>query len=494
MKKYLLKKNGGFALVQVLVFASIGVLLVGGLTNWAGANIKAARQAVSSERAFQVAEAGIEYYRWHLAHAKTDFKDGHASSSASYIHDYFDKDGNKVGTFELFITPPLVGSTVVKIVSTGRVVENANVKRSIEAILAVPSLAKYAIVANDTMRFGEGTEVFGPLHSNGGIRFDGLAHNIVTSAKDHYNDPDHNGNDEFGVHTHMNINGSGSSESFRSDEAPGHVVNPRPDVFMSGRQFPVPAVDWAGFTSDLSQMKTDAISGGKKLASSGSQGYNIVLKTNDTFDLYKVTSVKAAPNHCNKDNKVDGQDGWASWTIKNQTLLGNYPLPANGLIFAEDNVWVEGQINTARVTIAAGTFPESASTYKSITINKDIKYTNHDGRDVIALVAQNNINVGLESEDNLEIDAALVAKNGRVGRYYYGSNCDDYADRDTITLFGMLASNDRYGFAYSNGGTVTSGYETRIINYDGNLLYGPPPSFPLTSDQYQTISWREIRN
>ncbi|MDQ5893346.1 MAG: hypothetical protein QG640_358, partial [Patescibacteria group bacterium] len=33
----------------------------------------------------------------------------------------------------------------------------------------------------------------------------------------------------------------------------------------------------------------------------------------------------------------------------------------------------------------------------------------------------------------------------------------------------------------------------RNIIYDGNLLYAPPPSFPLTSDQYTTLSWEEIR-
>ena len=52
----------------------------------------------------------------------------------------------------------------------------------------------------------------------------------------------------------------------------------------------------------------------------------------------------------------------------------------------------------------------------------------------------------------------------------------------------MIGTNLRYGFAYTDG----TGYVTRNITYDGNLLYGPPPSFPLTSDQYTTISWREL--
>jgi hypothetical protein len=57
-----------------------------------------------------------------------------------------------------------------------------------------------------------------------------------------------------------------------------------------------------------------------------------------------------------------------------------------------------------------------------------------------------------------------------------------------ITLYGMIATNLRYGFAYTDG----TGYADRIIIYDSNLLYSPPPSFPLTSDKYTTISWEEI--
>jgi hypothetical protein len=53
----------------------------------------------------------------------------------------------------------------------------------------------------------------------------------------------------------------------------------------------------------------------------------------------------------------------------------------------------------------------------------------------------------------------------------------------------MIATNTRYGFAY----TDNTGYTTRNINYDGNLLYAPPPSFPLTSNQYSTISWEEVQ-
>ena len=158
---------------------------------------------------------------------------------------------------------------------------------------------------------------------------------------------------------------------------------------------------------------------------------------------------------------------------------------------------MDGAINTARLTIAAGTFPINTSN-RSITVNNNLTYTNFDGRDVLALIAQNNVNVGFDSQNTLTIDAALVAQNGRVGRYYYDGTCSNghgsagaSSTRATLNLDGMIATDLRYGFAY--GSPVVSGYTTRNLTYDSNLLYGPPPSFPLSSSQYSTISWSLLK-
>ncbi|MAZ40635.1 hypothetical protein CL654_00750 [bacterium] len=479
------KKEKGFALAGVLVFGFIGALLVAGIVSWAGTNIKSARRDVLREQALQVAEAGIEYYRWHLAHDKTDYQDG-TGGPGPYVHDFLDKEGTKIGEFSLDITPPATGTTIVIIESTGTILEDPNVERTIEATLAIPSIARFSVVANDVIRFGEGTETFGPIHSNEGIRFDGLAHNIVSSAVAEYNDPDHGGQFgpmEFGVHTHVTP----------VDPEPPASVPLRPDVFEAGRTFPVPAVDFDGFTNDLSNLKTEAQSDGLYFADSSALGYNIVLKTDDTLDLYRVDTTFPPPsNGCNNP----GQNDWGVWSVGTQTLLGNYPFPSNGIVFVEDDLWVEGQIDSARISLAAARFPENPGNYANISFTNDILYTNYDGTDVIGLFSQNDINAGLTSADILRIDAALIAQNGRVGRYYYrpqqGGNprCTPYDDRDTITLYGMIATSERYGFAYTDG----NGYDTRNIIYDANLLYGPPPLFPLSTDQYETISWREVVN
>ena len=482
-KKYV---NQGQILIQALVFGSISVVIIGGLVSWAGVNIKASRLAVYREQAVQIAESGVDYYRWHLAHAQNDYQDG-TGTTTPYIHPFYDKDGNQIGTFTLEITPPQTGFTIVTIKSTGKVLAEPTVSRVVVAKLAIPSLAKFAVVANDNMRFGEGTEVFGPIHSNGGIRFDGIAHNVISSSRSSYDDTDHSGANEFGVHTHVTAPpGSVVNDSFRSAEAPPSAVPNRTDILESGRQFPVPAVDFVGLTTDLASIKTKAQASGRYISSSGTLGYHIVFKTDDTFDLYRVTQLQTSGSGCSNDAS---QTGWGSWSIKSsggQTLVGNYTFPSNGLIFVEDNVWVDGQINGARLTLAAGKFPDNATTRPSITVNANLLYTLYDGTDVLSLISQGDVNVGQYSANDLRIDAALIAQNGRTGRYYYSSSCSNNS-RNSLTLYGMIASNIRYGFAYTDG----TGYDTRNIMYDANLLYGPPPSFPLTSDQYQIISWDE---
>jgi hypothetical protein len=473
----ILKNTEGMSMPLVLVFGFAALTILSGIAGWGVNNLKAARQTVQREIAFQIAESGIEYYRWHLAHAPSDYQDG-TGQPGPYIHDFFNKSNNKIGEFSLTIDEPAIGSSLVTVTSSGTSGKDFHGVRTISSLFAKPSLAKYSVTANEAIRFGEGTEVYGPLHSNGGIRFDGIAHNLVTSAVANYDDPDHSGGNEFGVHTHY----------LTTDPLPPNNVPSRTDVFMAGRQFPVPAVDFNGLTADISQMKTDAQNDGFYLSGSGALGYHLVLKTNDSFDLYKVNSLKAPPSFlCSGGSET----GWGIWSINNETFIENYPLPNNGIIYLEDDIFVDGQINTARATIVAAIFPDNISLRKNIIINKDLLYTNYDGRDVISLIAQNNINVGLYSEDDLRIDAALVAQNGRVGRFYYTSGswfCGTYSIRQTITLYGMIASAKRYGFAYTDG----TGYQARNIIYDANLLYSPPPSFPLTSDQYAILSWEEI--
>jgi hypothetical protein len=477
-----MKKNRdkGIIITGTLIFAITSIIVITGIVSWFGVVLTTSRNAFDNERAFQIAEAGIDYYRWHLAHDDDDFQDG-TGMEGPYVHDFYNKTGDKIGEFSLNIIEPQNGTTVVTVESTGTVEGNPDVSRTIRVQMAKPSFAKYAFVSASEMRFGEGTEVFGSIHSNGGIRFDGFANNIITSAKEYYDDPDHSGPYEWGVHTHISP----------TDPVWPNELPTREDVFGAGREVAVPAVDFDGVISNISEMKAlGQASEGFYLGPSGNRnyGYEINLRDND-FQVRKVRGLVSAHWSCSSS-----QEDWGTWSIDRTRSATTYSYPENGIMFFEDDVWVKGQIDNKRVTIVAAAFPDTPANRKSITVNEDVLYTNYDGSDVIALIAQKNINVGLISENDLRIDAALIAQDGRIGRFYYGDGywwypgCEPYHERNVITVNGMIGSKERYGFAY----TDDTGYELRNIIYDSNLLYSPPPEFPLTTDFYETISFEEI--
>jgi len=452
------------------------VILISGFILWTFALLNFSLRDLNRSIAFTVAESGIEYYRWHLAHSPLDYKDG-TGNPGPYIHNYYDKDGSILGQFILNITPPANGSTIVTIDSTGIPAADTSVQKIIRVKLGIPSFAKFAIVANDNLRFGTGTEVYGEVMSNKGIRFDALAHNVVKSALTTSTDPDPPNDLAFGVHTHINP----------VDPTPTATSSPpnRPDVFMSGRQISVPAVDFAALNQDLADLRNQASSSGVHFTSSTVFGYDLVFATSGKYSVYKVTSLVAPAQGCTSSS----QAGWGTWSIKTESIFATGTNPASGLFFFEDNLWVRGQVSSTRATIGSGRFPDNAATRTNITVNSDLKYTYYDGKDVIALMAQNNINVGMVSSSTLRIDAAIMAQNGRAGRFYYSSACAPYDIRQTLTSYGMIGSSLRYGFAYTDG----TGYKTRNLIYDGNLLYGPPPSFPLAGQAYNQILWEEVK-
>lgn len=526
-------KNKGDILISSLIFAAVALTVITGLVNWGATTLASIRTAATKEQAFQIAEAGIDYYRWHLAQYPTDYEDG-TGVPGPYYHNFYDKNGNLIGHYSLVITAPPVGSTKVVITSTGTTTANSTVKKIVQATLAEPSLAQYAVVANDYLRFGAGTVVNGPVTSNKGIHFDGTANNIISSAMATYTDPDWDGN--------PNDNGTGGSCTSVSygvhtcispaDPSPPSAAATNTAVFVAGRQYPVPATDFTGLTVDLQQLETVANTSGYNFPQSkyksgqktySGYGYHMVLSPpngtypNGYFTLYVVTALVSPPGSCGTDGTAESESQWGTWSIQSETpyTLGSqssgvYPFPSNGVIFVQDNLWVDGQINGARLTIASGILPDpGAGSEPSIQIgtvnpinNGNLLYTNFNGNDTIGLIAQGNVNVPLESPDTLTVDAALISENGRVGRYYYSSSCNTtdpnypgsssdryYYDRSTLNLDGMIATDQRYGFAYTDG----TGYATRNLNYDGNLLYSPPPDFPLASTQYQLASWKQLQ-
>jgi len=554
----ILIKLRGTALVYALVIMTVVSILLVSILGYITSQIKFSTNRVEREKAFQIAEAGIYYYRWYLAHAtdgmdagqlKAFWQNGnalgtpHPPGPGAYEAEYKDPEtGVGIGKYRIEVDTPDPYSTIATVVSTGWTYQMPGVTREIKARFRRPSWSEYAALANDFMRFGQGTVVYGKIHSNSGIRFDGLAHNVVSSHSPTYNDPDHDGAEEFGVHTHVNPPpGSGVNDSFRANEAPPSTVANRSDVFAGGRQFPVPEVSFAGVITDLGSMKTQAQSPngtninncndiGCYFDNSG-YGRHIILSSGGTMSVKTVTNYEK-DNYDIKGRVTD--QGFN--TISTESSTTNYTIPQNGIIFVESNVWLEGTVDGKRITVVAANMGSGLPANIFLGIN-NLLYASFNGQSIIGVVAQNNVEILKQSQNYLTIDGALLAQSGRVGREYYTcktweyrtctkwvpnctlvprtlcnpNNCqtwkdwalitpDDLTDdvkhcktynsndvRNTITVNGSIATNVRYGFAY----TDETGYTNRNLNFDNNLLYYPPPYFP-TGTEYSIDLWEEL--
>jgi len=494
MKIYTKIKKGSALVYALIILSAVSIILVS-LLGYITSQLKFSASRVEKEKAFQVAESGINWYKWYLAHetsGKTtqqinNFWQGDTALGVAtpYEHDFYNSSGTAIGKYSITAQKPDVGSTIVTVVSTGWTYKMPNLKRIIQVRFRRPSWSEYAVLANDFMRFGEGTQVYGKIDSNEGVRFDGVAYNVISSAVANYDDPDHSGGVEFGVHTHVNPPpGSGVDDSFRPLEAPPNPVPNRSDVFKAGREFPVPEISFNGVLSDLTFIKTESQNPSHGLYFDDSDsGRHIILKTDGTMDVSKVLSYDTDSN-----------------SITSESASTNYSIPNNGVVFVENNAWIEGTINNEKVTIVAANLIGGNPANIYIGMN-NINYTNFDGRDIIGLIAQKDVEVIRDSQDFLTIDAALLAQSGRVGRKHYGTWCTNWTQvwwwwvctdwttdhKNTITLNGSMATNKRYGFAWTDG----TGYVNRVLNFDNNLLYYPPPYFP-TGTEYSIDSWKEL--
>lgn len=480
----------GMSTPFVLIMATIFIIFGTALINWSIMAHKNAVIKIKKVQALQVAEAGVNYYKWHLAHNFNDYKDGNTwccnnnpaltlsncgNVCGPYEHEYRDYNNNAVGNYSLKITPPMAGSTIFSVESIGSVIGGASsINKKITSLVGKRSLAEYSFLSYSPIWIGPSESTSGPLHSNGGIRFDGTCNSEVTSAVDTYNCAG-TGHDCIG--TKPGIWGAGG-----------------PDTFW---KFKVPEVDFGLFTVDLNGIHTAAKGSGacNGFAADGGicyeknpskAGFLVKFLANAKVEIYQVDSLKAqvwyyryeTPPGCKKEAEE----------IQNKTLLspaGGFNMPSNGLIFLGNDTWVEGTVN-GKVTLAVADFSGNARTM----INGNILYPARDGNYSFGIMSQGDILVPKYALTNLIIDATLLSQNGHVYyRQYVG--CSAGSIKNSIEIYGGIISKLFWNWTWVNGGgIVTDGYTNTNTVYNNNLTFAPPPSFP-TSEKIEVLSWKE---
>ena len=524
-----IKKNQtGSMLLTVIVLTSLFLIIFLGSISLGLLRIKLNKQNIAKDEATHIAEAGINYYRWILYHDEKHYFDTLSCGydidcdiGTSTYNDPFNPSGIK-GKYHLTVhTPKKNGSSVITVTSVGWTDNYPEIKKTIEVKIGKKSWSAYSILSNSAIKINSNDEIYGKIHSNSGVRVDGIAHNIVSSSVKKYFDTEHCGAEEYGVHTHAyEISGGCNCPTSPNNCDPdeqyddaqfiaGTMPNNYSNIFRAGRSFPSPTISFNIINDSISNMMelantTDGDIIDSSLCSGDcDEGFQIILNNNN----YSVNKVQTT--NCDGTNPVT-----------TSSLPGSpFTYPANGIILVKDRdkVWINdisinNSIENNRITILAfnGAIDQGNA---NIIINNNITYANNNGSEAIGLIAQNNIIVNHCFPNNtLQIDAAMISKKGKIR----ADNVNPI--KNNLIINGSIATYD--GFIFYNETTTTHwcwkfcciwnctnpcgagtscgwydiseyyGFSNTEINYDPHLTYNPPPHFP-TTGEYTFISWKE---
>src|SRR5581483_11025563 len=137
-----------FILPTILSFIVVAIILSAALIEVIDTNLSIVNNNVQRQQAFNIAEAGINYYLWHLSHNANDFKDGQTTPTTPnaqlgygpYVHNYVDDNAQTEGTYTLWINPQGNGSTIATVRSIGQVT-GTNFTRTVQASIGRASFA-----------------------------------------------------------------------------------------------------------------------------------------------------------------------------------------------------------------------------------------------------------------------------------------------------------------------------------------------------------------
>ena len=475
------EQQGYVLILAMLILVAVGMAAATLLTQ-----VQTNQQHVTRDRAYSeslaVAEAGLNQYLWMVASGKSSDSNGFAIAGNTGPYPQWEKlnltdiynDAVINGTYAILVTPPTATDSRLLVTVTGKATSSADVPRTVSAHLGRPAFSEYVMLTDDEVWIGGPIDRVwhGKTHSNTSVRIDTA--NIT--------DPVTCANATWGGYPGVYSLGD-----------PDKVQSTDPSVKLW--KYPVPAISFTTVTSDFTRLSGLASSGGMVLPYS----------TSAAHDSRQGWYIKLLPGKQYQIQRVSGETETSSGYGGGLTLVAPTPLapsgvlsyPANGVIYVNDNVWVEGTNLTGRITIAcSGQLNGSGKTAAtSIHVVDNLTYAALDGTVAIGLIAQNNIEIpsyaplsnthdGVETID-MTIDAAMIAQQGK--EYAVAADLGG-PDRDLLTIYGSVSSLHT-PYRYNPGSD--GGFENGANTYDTFLLHNPPPYFP-TVGSYQILDWREL--
>ncbi len=336
-----------------------------------------------------------------------------------------------------FVANPTIGPTVqddgvwtvtavaasvnepLQLTATGSI-PSMNVTRTVVASVRFPTYAEYMFLSNADLNIGADAVIDGKIRSNGNVNNSGTVTGKVTASG--------------------NVTGSGT--------------------FGQGYERNMPTIDFSQVTVDMANMKSVATASSAYFNNSGGYGFRVILSGSSA--------------------RVERVTGGTSTGNLTTTLLRTLTVPAAGVLFFDEDVWVQGDYSTM-VTIGCS---------RDIYVADNLEPSQSNRPFTCGLVAQRSVIVPTwypSMPQVMRLDAAMLAQTGTIyGDYRSG------VTKSKITITGSMSYNTYGYFALYSGNTVSAGFRARDYLYDPRLELYPPPYYPMLRDGSLKVStWVE---
>jgi len=401
-------------------------------------------------------------------------------------------------SYDLEITPPQTGSNTtnyLQIVSTGKLNGGTTAidKQAIQVLIRPASVADFFMLTNSNYSLGSGGTAYGKIYAAGNVYLCGPAYaNVYAEGTVSYNV------------SNCSDGGTNNGQVVAPGKAYDSTTNPG---IRSQISTPIQFSTFQTSLDDISRAAQNA--GGIYLNNPGGSVVAWLLAFNSDGTVSYWSCRAGSGTGSGGSTTVDAVKPNCS-SYSGQVVKTEVPIPANGAIYSEIPVVIAGA-NTMGTGLGGtssctdppppdgggvGTITYASCVGGRVTVasNQDIIVGGNigyvaDGKDVLGLIAKNNIYVAEWAPTNVTWRGALLAENGQrsqspdacVVHGVYTSGCHG----GTMTFSGSTAS---YNSPYMDM------FTTRNYNYDATLLYLQPPWFPVLAQAYTTVLYRNLPN
>ncbi len=447
-----IRDDSGLALAIVVTVAALLFLLATTVLVYTEYRQMSSNHALDRNKAMYLADAGINEYVYQLSQ--------NSQYAETVANQTMARTVSGQGSWAVTATPS-TGDSPLKLAALGTLTDGST--RRVTATVFPQSFADYVVLVGSgdyiigaDATFGDATHP-GKVRSNGNIENAGIIYGLAEA--------------------HLNCltdSGGTPSASFLTAHYPGGIRNG------------VSLVDFSVLSTNWNDLRSYATAAGTFYGASGAGGYMVTINGSTvTIDKVSTTLNKNVPR-----TGVTPADP-ALGAVTTTNVVTGKAIPAKGVFFFDDTVWVRGNYSANITIMTSGTM---YCPYNVVPTDPNANYT-------CGLAAATNMLFPFwYGDDDQTLQAATLCRDGGIGQdssgrppitlntyntttHTWSSTTSDNSLKTRITLKGARAMNNMIGFS--------SAYTTRVFTMDPHLATNPPPKYPTIPGGLHVDTWRE---